>query len=215
MVKLRLSNFSLLLTILFAAVVLVGCSSTGNISREDGDGSYSSKDVNGYKNSEEVVSTSTLTTKTSINKDNLEAISSSLESFISNTDLSGNVDKDEVMFKIIEYLNTPYLWGGTSKRGIDCSAFIQTIMYQALGVTLPRTSLEQSSVGEHVDKSDLKFGDLIFFDTMRKGRVTHVGMYLSNGFFAHSGSRTGVAVASLDDEFYTRTYLKAKRVTEN
>jgi len=214
MVKLKLSNLSLLLTMLFAAVVLVGCSSTGNISREDGDESYSSKDVNGYKNSEEVVSTSTLTTKTSINKDNLEAISSSLESFIA-TDLSGNVDKDEVMFKIIEYLNTPYLWGGTSKRGIDCSAFIQTIMYQALGVTLPRTSLEQSGVGEPVEKSDLKFGDLIFFDTMRKGRVTHVGMYLSNGYFAHSGSRTGVAVASLDDEFYTRTYLKARRVTEN
>jgi len=215
MVKLRLSKLSLLLTVLFAAVVVVGCSSTGNISHEDGDESYSSKDVNGYKNSEEVVSTNTLTTKTSINKDNLEAISSSLESFISNTDLSGNADKDEVMFKIIEYLNTPYLWGGTSKRGIDCSAFIQTIMYQALGVTLPRTSLEQSGVGDQVEKSDLKFGDLIFFDTMRKGRVTHVGMYLSNGFFAHSGSRTGVAVASLDDEFYTRTFLKAKRVTGN
>ncbi len=215
MVKLKLSNLSLLLTMVFAAVVLVGCSSTGNVSREDGDDSYSSKDVNGYKNSQEVVSTSTLTSKTSINKDNLEAISSSLESFISNTDLSGNADKDEVMFKIIEYLNTPSLWGGTSKRGIDCSAFIQTIMYQALGVTLPRTSLEQSSVGESVEKSDLKFGDLIFFDTMRKGRVTHVGMYLSNGYFAHSGSRTGVAVASLDDEFYTRTFLKARRVTAN
>lgn len=215
MVKLKLSNLSLLLTMLFAAVVLVGCSSTGNISREDDDESYSSKDVNGYKNSQEVVSTNTLTTKTSINKDNLEAISSSLESFISNSDLSANVDKDEVMFKVIEYLNTPYLWGGTSKRGIDCSAFIQTIMYQSLGVTLPRTSLEQSGVGEPVEKSDLKFGDLIFFDTMRKGRVTHVGMYLSNGFFTHSGSRTGVAVASLDDEFYTRTFLKARRVTGN
>jgi lipoprotein Spr len=119
------------------------------------------------------------------------------------------------MFKIIEYINTPYLWGGTSKRGIDCSAFIQTVYYQALGVTLPRTSLEQSSVGETIEKSELKFGDLVFFDTMRKGRVTHVGMYLGNGFFAHSGSRTGVAVASLEDEFYTRTYLKARRVVVN
>ena len=119
------------------------------------------------------------------------------------------------MFKIIEYLNTPYLWGGTSKRGIDCSAFIQTVFYQSLGIALPRTSLEQSSVGEPVEKADLKFGDLVFFDTMRKGRVSHVGMYLGNGFFAHSGSKSGVSVASLDDEFYTRTYLKARRVVEN
>ena len=140
---------------------------------------------------------------------------SSLAGFISSQEFSGNLDKDEVMFKIIEYINTPYLWGGTSKRGIDCSAFIQTVYYQALGVTLPRTSLEQSSVGDPVEKSDLKFGDLVFFDTMRKGRVSHVGMYLGNGFFAHSGSRAGVSVASLEDEFYTRTYLKAKRVVEN
>lgn len=215
MVKLQLSRLSLLLTMLFAAVVLVGCSSTKEISLEDSQESYSKKDVIGYKNSNEVVSTSTLENKTSINKDNLEAISSSLAGFISSSDFSANVDKDEVMFKIIEYLNTPYLWGGTSKRGIDCSAFIQTVMYQSLGVTLPRTSLEQSQVGEPVEKSDLKFGDLIFFDTMRKGRVTHVGMYLSNGYFAHSGSKTGVAVASLDDEFYTRTFLKARRVTGN
>ena len=78
------------------------------------------------------------------------------------------------MFKFIEYMNTPYLWGGTSKRGIDCSAFIQTMFYQALGIELPRTSLEQSGVGVPVDKADLKFGDLVFFDTMRKGRVTQV-----------------------------------------
>lgn len=215
MVKLKLSRLPLLLTVLFAAVVLVGCSSTKEISLEDSQESYSKKDVAGYKNSKEVVSTSTLENKTSINKDNLEAISSSLAGFISESDIASKVDKDEVMFKIIEYLNTPYLWGGTSKRGIDCSAFIQTVMYQSLGVTLPRTSFEQSQVGEAIEKSDLKFGDLIFFDTMRKGRVTHVGMYLSNGFFAHSGSRTGVAVASLDDEFYTRTFLKARRVTGN
>lgn len=210
MVKLKLSNFFPIAILLFAVMVMVGCSSTRDISQnEDGD-----KDVTGYKNSVEVVSTNTLENKTSINKENLEAISSSLEGFITSSEFAKTVDKDEIMFKFIEYMNTPYLWGGTSKRGIDCSAFIQTMFYQALGVTLPRTSLEQSGVGEEIEKSELKFGDLIFFDTMRKGRVTHVGMYLGNGLFAHSGSKTGVAVANLDDEFYTRTYLKARRVTE-
>jgi cell wall-associated NlpC family hydrolase len=201
--------------LMFSAMIMVGCSSTREISKEDDSEVYSSKDANGRKGTQEIVSTSSLTEKAEINKENLEAISSSIAGFISSSEFSGNLNKDEVMFKIIEYLNTPYLWGGTSKRGIDCSAFIQTVYYQALGVTLPRTSLEQSSVGEPVEKADLKFGDLVFFDTMRKGRVTHVGMYLGNGFFAHSGSKTGVAVASLEDDFYTRTYLKARRVAEN
>src|SRR5690606_20938079 len=128
------------------------------------------------------------------------------------SDLLSTADKDELMYKVIEYLNTPYLWGGTSKRGIDCSAFVQTVMYQSLGVLLPRTSLEQSSVGETVDRADLKFGDLLFFDTMRKGRTSHVGIYLEDGYFVHSGSKTGVIVASLDSDFYSRTFLHAKRV---
>jgi hypothetical protein len=215
MTKTRLSGFMMVAILAFSAMVMIGCSGTRDISKEDETEVYSSKDANGHKGTQEFVSTSSLTEKVLIDKENLEAISSSLAGFISSQEFSGNLDKDEVMFKIIEYINTPYLWGGTSKRGIDCSAFIQTVYYQALGVTLPRTSLEQSSVGEPVEKSELKFGDLVFFDTMRKGRVSHVGMYLGNGFFAHSGSRAGVSVASLEDEFYTRTYLKAKRVLEN
>ncbi|MDQ3022195.1 MAG: NlpC/P60 family protein [Bacteroidota bacterium] len=211
MVKLKLTNLFSLSILIFSVMVLVGCSGSTDISQDE----EGKKDVNGYQNSNEMASTSTLENKTSINKDNLEAISSSLAGFISSSDFVRNIEQDEVMFKFIEYINTPYLWGGTSKRGIDCSAFIQTMFYQAMGIELPRTSLEQSGVGEPVEKADLKFGDLIFFDTMRKGRVTHVGMYLGNGYFAHSGSRTGVAVASLDDEFYSRVYLKAKRVTEN
>lgn len=212
MTKLRLSNLFPFAILLFAVMVMVGCSGSSNMSQNE-DEEYK-KDARGYNDSKEVVSTGSLKEKTSINKEGLEAISSSIEGFITSSEFAKNYDNDEIMYKFIEYMNTPYLWGGTSKRGIDCSAFIQTIFYQAVGVTLPRTSLEQSSVGVEVAKSDLKFGDLVFFDTMRKGRVTHVGMYLGNGFFAHSGSRTGVAVASLDDEFYTRTYLKARRVIE-
>lgn len=210
MVKLRLSNLLPFSVLMFSVMVLVGCSGTSDISRDDEN--YKDKDVNGYKNSKEVVSTSTLKDKTSINKDNLEAISSSIAGFITGSELNFNVNKDEVMYKVIEYLNTPYLWGGTSKRGIDCSAFVQTVFYQALGIELPRTSLEQSNVGDAVDIKDLKFGDLLFFDTMHKGRVTHVGMYLSDGYFVQSGSKTGVAVASLNSDFYSTTYLKARRV---
>ena len=150
--------------------------------------------------------------KTSISKNSLESLSSSLIGYTPTSIKESEMVSDEVMSKVIEYLNIPYVWGGTSKRGFDCSGFVQNVMYQALGIMLPRTSYEQSNVGESVEKDELKFGDLIFFDTMNKGRVSHVGIYLSDGYFAHSGSKTGVIVASLNSDFYARTYLKAKRV---
>ena len=121
-------------------------------------------------------------------------------------------EMDELMDRVKEYLHTPYLWGGESKDGIDCSSFVQTVMNMALGVKLPRTSLEQSKIGNQIDLGDVSLGDLIFFDTMDKGHVSHVGIYLDEGLFVHSGSRTGVAIASLNDDFYNKTFLFAKRV---
>ncbi|KXK04556.1 MAG: Lipoprotein SPR [Chlorobi bacterium OLB4] len=194
-----------LLIILGIAVFLGGCSSSRELSRD--------RDLTGNSddNSEELIASTTLTSKNHISKGNLESLSSSLTRIVTK-DVSTTKEMDEVMFKVIEYLNTPYLWGGTTKRGIDCSAFVQSVMYQALGIMIPRTSYEQSRVGEPVETENLQFGDLVFFDTMNKGRVTHVGIYLSDGYFVHSGSRTGVIVASLDSDYYSRTFLFAKRV---
>ena len=123
-------------------------------------------------------------------------------------------EMNELMERIDEYLHTPYLWGGESKDGIDCSSFVQTVMSLALGVSLPRTSLEQSKKGYRVGMDELSLGDLIFFDTMNKGHVSHVGIYLDEGLFVHSGSRTGVAIASLNQDFYNEKYLFAKRVLD-
>jgi len=205
----------LILALIFGGLMLIsGCSASKEISDNDSELSYKKKGVDAYKNSKELVATNTLTGRSSISKGSLESLSSSLAGYMPTSSNSNEMISDEVMFKVIEYLNTPYLWGGTSKRGIDCSSFVQTVMYQALGITLPRTSFEQSNVGEDIQRSELKFGDLLFFDTMRKGRTTHVGIYLSDGYFVHSGSSTGVAVASLDSEFYSRVFLKAKRVIE-
>jgi lipoprotein Spr len=213
-----MSNFKKTNTLLHAfitiiAVIVIGCSGSRDLTREESE--RLKKDATGNNNSEEIVSTSTLKEKASINKSNLETISSTIADFMSTYNLQETASRDEVMFKVIEYLNTPYLWGGTTKRGIDCSAFVQTVMYQALGVMIPRTSYEQSHVGTPVERNELKFGDLVFFDTMRKGRTTHVGIYLSDDFFVHSGSKTGVIVASLNTDFYARTYLGAKRVTND
>jgi peptidoglycan DL-endopeptidase CwlO len=205
----KLWLLSILLLVSFS--IMTGCSSSYELSHND---SKTKKDVDGYKNTKPRVTTNTFSEKTSLSKVSLESLSSSIAGFVTPTDLHVSKDMDQVMYKVIEYLNTPYLWGGTSKHGIDCSAFIQAVMYQALGVTLPRTSYEQSNVGVDVARADLKFGDLLFFETRGRGRVSHVGMYLGDGYFVHSGSSTGVAVASLDSEFYSRVFLKAKRVLD-
>ncbi|MBS1492165.1 MAG: C40 family peptidase [Bacteroidetes bacterium] len=206
----RTTSESLKFIVMIAMAVFV-VSSTA-MSQEIKD-NLSKKVGSSYKKTEQVASVN-FKSKTEINKGNLESLSSSLAGYIETVSNTSAVNSDEVMYKVIEYLNTPYLWGGTSKRGIDCSAFVQAVMYQALGVALPRTSLEQSGVGTEVEVKDLKFGDLLFFDTMHKGRVTHVGMYLSDGYFVHSGSSTGVIVTSLEKETYAKAFLKAKRVIE-
>ena len=197
--------------ILLSFTIMTGCSTYHELSENDSK-TKKKKGVDEYKNSTELVATNTFANKTSIKRENLESISSSISGIINTSNLSTTKDREEVMYKVIEYLNTPYLWGGTSKRGIDCSGFVQAVMYQALGVTLPRTSYEMSNVGEDVDRANLKFGDLLFFDTRGRGRVSHVGIYMEDGYFVQSGSRTGVAVASLDSDYYSTHFLKAKRV---
>jgi len=203
----RLWLLSTLLLVSFS--IMTGCSGSYELSNNDS----KKKDVDGYKNKRSVT-TNILSQKTSLTKVNLESLSSSIAGFNTPTTINVSKDRDEVMYKVIEYLNTPYLWGGTSKRGIDCSGFVQAVMFQALGVALPRTSYEQSNVGVDIAREDLKFGDLLFFDTRGRGRVSHVAIYLGDGYFVHSGSKTGVAVASLDSEFYSRVFLKAKRVLD-
>jgi cell wall-associated NlpC family hydrolase len=206
-------QFWLLSVTLLVLFIIAGCSSSSELSKNESK-KFKKKGVDEYNNSTELVATNTLKEKSSINKGSLESISSSIAGFMDSPEFSSSVDKDEVMYKVIEYLNTPYRYGGNSKSGIDCSAFVQTVMYQALGVSIPRTSYDQSNVGEDVSLEDLKFGDLVFFNTRGRGRVSHVGIYLSDGYFVHSGSRTGVAIASLNSDYYSRTFLKAKRVTE-
>jgi len=103
----------------------------------------------------------------------------------------------------------PYVFGGTSKKGFDCSGYTQYV-FKGSGISLPRTSQEQFNVGSSIKKDQLQTGDLVFFTTYAKG-PTHVGIYVGGGNFVHA-SNSGVRTTSLSDSYYTSRYVGARRV---
>ncbi len=123
--------------------------------------------------------------------------------------------REKMLFEIIKYLDTPYQYGGNSTSGIDCSAFTQNVYSSSISQYLPRTASEQFQVGKSISsKSDLKFGDLVFFNTTKRAYPGHVGIYLGDNLFAHASSSQGVMVSSLNGEYFTTRYVGAKRVEE-
>src|SRR5579875_317529 len=110
----------------------------------------------------------------------------------------------------LQYIGVPYVWGGTTPNGFDCSGFSRYVYKQA-GVNLPRTASEQYAEGQAVDKSNLQRGDLVFFSTYKAG-ASHVGIYLGDNKFVHASSSHGVTVSSLSTSYYRDTYIGSKRI---
>lgn len=109
-----------------------------------------------------------------------------------------------------KYMGVPYVWGGETPSGFDCSGFTQYVMKEN-GIQLPRTAAEQYAVGTPVDKANLKVGDLVFFTTYKPG-ASHVGFYMGGGKFLHASSAAAkVTTNSLDEQFYTDHYIGARR----
>lgn len=106
-----------------------------------------------------------------------------------------------------EWVGTRYRMGGTTKRGIDCSAFMQTAFWAAYGIELPRSTAQQRYLGRKISKSELQKGDLVFF----RGN-NHVGVYVGNNQFMHASSSQGVTISSLDENYWSRTYTQSRRI---
>ena len=113
---------------------------------------------------------------------------------------------------IDNWFGTCYKLGGTTKRGIDCSALTGALLLAVYGFNLPRTARQQYDATDHIDKDQLQEGDLVFFNT--HGGVSHVGVYLENDYFLHASTH-GVTISSLDDHYYAKRFICGGRVEDN
>ena len=141
--------------------------------------------------------------------------STSGSSSSSSSNSSTSVSVDKVLDFAHQQLGKPYVWGAQGPNSFDCSGLIYYVYKNAANITLPRTSVEQSKFGTTVSKSNLKAGDLVFFDTNgpNNGAVSHVGIYAGEGQLIHaSSSNKKIVKVNMETSYWNNTYVVAKRV---
>jgi cell wall-associated NlpC family hydrolase len=121
----------------------------------------------------------------------------------------------DLAVEAMSMLGIKYRYGGnTPENGLDCSGLVQYVFKAALGTELPRTSAEISRVGEKVNSHDLQPGDLVFYNTLRRG-FSHVGIYLGDSKFIHSPSTGGeVRIESMDIAYWKKRFSGARRIID-
>lgn len=121
--------------------------------------------------------------------------------------------KNLKMFEYIDqWYGTRYCLGGTTKSCIDCSAFVQLLFGAIYNITLPRTAREQYRSSKRISRTELKEGDLLFFNT--RGGISHVGVYLQNNKFVHASSSDGVTISDIFDAYWVRKFIGVGRVED-
>ena len=109
-----------------------------------------------------------------------------------------------------EWWATRYHYGGSTKNGIDCSAYSGALLGRVWGIKTPRTARAMYDVAEKIDRENMKEGDLVFFNT--RGGVSHVGVYLGNGYFTHASTGNGVTINNLEETYYRAKFIGGGRL---
>ena len=153
--------------------------------------------------------------------DEKAAAAKSLEASLNNEEIAKTIrftkKIDEILTEAESYLGTPYRYGGMTRRGIDCSAFVLSVFGAVTGMNLPRVAAAQAQEGERVEKSELQKGDLIFFSHQGGNRISHVAIVESvtqegEVKFIHAATSKGVSIASLNDSYWGPKFRFAKRI---
>ncbi|MDN4067588.1 C40 family peptidase [Paenibacillus vini] len=121
--------------------------------------------------------------------------------------------KSPLQSEVDKLIGIPYLYGGTTTEGFDCSGFIQYV-YNQVNVELPRTTKLQAKEGVKVEKKNLRAGDIVFFNTDGTG-ISHAGIYMGEGLFSHSSASKGVRISKLSEDYYVERYVTARRIISN
>ena len=150
------------------------------------------------------------------------AAAKSLEASLKNEEIAKTVrftkKIDDILTEAESYLGTPYRYGGMTRRGIDCSAFVLSVFGAAVtGMNLPRVAAAQAQEGERVEKSELQKGDLIFFAHKGGSRISHVAIVENvteegEVKFIHAATSRGVMISSLNDSYWGPKFRFAKRI---
>ncbi|MFI8415905.1 bifunctional murein DD-endopeptidase/murein LD-carboxypeptidase [Serratia sp. NPDC078593] len=135
----------------------------------------------------------------------LQASQDEFEAMVRNVDI-----KSKIMDQYAEWKGVRYRLGGETKRGIDCSAFVQRTFREQFGMDLPRSTYGQEDVGKKIQRTKLRPGDLILFRAGSTGR--HIGIYLGNDQFVHASASNGVMISKLSNIYWNKRYREARRV---
>lgn len=119
----------------------------------------------------------------------------------------GDLDNTRLYYFIDEWYGTPYRYGGNTRSGVDCSGFVVQLYTKVFNSMLPRTAAQQFDASKKIKKAKkLEEGDLVFFNDNR-GKISHVGVYLMNNFFVHSGTGSGVIIGNLEDDYWREHFV--------
>jgi len=209
-------------------MIFNGCSASSNSQRFK---NSKSERWNKSGNRSESLDTTRVTSKSSISYSEIADTSQefddlpSVEKNAEKSKIVANIEKlktfnvaltprEKILLEVIKFLDTPYQYGGKTEDGMDCSAFTGLVYKNSLAIDLPRSSREQYNAGDSIDKDELKFGDLVFFNTRRRSKPGHVGIFIGENQFVHASRKLGVTVSSLDEVYYKKRYMGARRIDQ-